>query len=261
METSEPYVPNNIMRGIYNRYTLLGLPVDNVTMQDVKNILRSDICEEKPLIFSTININWVAESCRDFDFRESILNSDLVVIDGRPLLWIAKFLKYPFVETVPGSTLIEELKYEFSSKPVKIFLLGGDEGVAEKARSEVNKVRSGIKIVGAINPGFGSIEEMSSDELINEINAVEPDLLLVALGAKKGMAWIVKNKARLQKVRVVSHLGATINFLAGTIRRAPKWMQNSGLEWFWRIIQEPHLYRRYLLDSFLVIKILLRNKK
>ncbi len=241
------------------RYKLFGLPVDNITLEQTKTLLRGGQAAKKPVVLSTININWVAEANRDKHFRQSILDSDLVVLDGKPLLWLAKLKKMPFTETVPGSTLLEELLFEKSAKQVKVFILGGEEGVAEYAMKKVNSSAFGIRIVGAVNPGFGSVQDMSSGQLISQINKTEPDLLLVALGAKKGMAWITHNRDSLSNVKVVSHLGATINFLAETVKRAPKWMQHCGVEWVWRIFQEPKLFHRYYSDAKKIVYLFLRD--
>jgi N-acetylglucosaminyldiphosphoundecaprenol N-acetyl-beta-D-mannosaminyltransferase len=101
---------------------------------------------------------------------------------------------------------------------------------------------------GHHNPGFGSIEDLSGDANLDAINSSRPDFLVVSLGAEKGQAWILRNLGRIE-APVVSHLGASINFLAGTIKRAPLALQNIGLEWAWRIYQEPHLFMRYAKDA------------
>lgn len=242
-----------------NRYKLFGLPVDNTTLEETKDLLRGGHSEKNPIVLSTININWVAEAHRDKYFQQSILDSDIAVLDGKPLLWFAKLKRLPFTETVPGSTLVEALLLEQSVKQVKIFLLGGEDGVAERAMKKVNRAALGIRIVGAVKAGFGSVEEMSGERLISQINEAKPDLLLIALGAKKGMAWITRNRASLSNVKVVSHLGATINYLAGTVKRAPKWMQYCGLEWLWRIVQEPKLFHRYYSDAKIIIYLIIRG--
>ena len=243
-------------------YELFDLPVNNLTIKETKEICQAERSEKAPLVLSTINVNWVVMTFQTPSFYQSVLKSDLIVLDGKPLLWLGKFKKYPFVETVPGSTLVDELKKDKKDTPVKVFLFGGDDGVGAIAMDKVNGDHtSGIKIVGEINPGFGSIEEMSHEEYIAQINETEPDLLLVALGAKKGMEWITFNKEKLHQVKVVSHLGATINFLAGSVIRAPRWMQVCGLEWIWRILQEPKLFWRYLKDGLFLIKILLFKVK
>ena len=238
-------------------YCLFGLPVDNHTLASTKDILRERIQQGRKTVLSTINLNWVAQSLRDSNFYQAILNSDLVVIDGKPLLWLAQLVGCPMQETVPGSTLIEELLNEGEGPPLTIFLFGGDQGAAEQAMQCINeRDNAGLKAVGALNPGFGSVEEMSSSEILDTINAAEPDILLVALGAKKGTQWIEYNRDRLN-AKIISHLGATINFLAGTVKRAPRFMQRFGLEWLWRVAQEPQLFFRYASDGKTVLNLLL----
>nr|WP_320010655.1 WecB/TagA/CpsF family glycosyltransferase [uncultured Desulfobulbus sp.] len=254
--TQEQHTPEEskdvaALREALNRdvYCLFGLPVDNHTLTSAKKILRERIKQGRKTVLSTVNLNWVAQSLRDSNFRQAILNSDLVVIDGHPLLWLAKLIGCPMKETVPGSTLIDELLNESEQPPLSIFLFGGDGDTAALAMQRINeRENAGLKAVGALNPGFGSVEEMSSAEILDTINAAQPDILLVALGAQKGTQWIEYNRDRLN-AKVISHLGATINFLAGTVVRAPRWVQKCGFEWGWRIAQEPKLFGRYLLDG------------
>ena len=234
-------------------YCLFGLPVDNLSLAAVKALIRQRAPLKEKIVLSTININWVARSFSDSEFRSAILNSDLVTLDGKPLVWISKFLGYPMRETAPGSTLILELLEEKLEKPLTIFLFGGDGKAAELAMEQINLRQGGLRAVGALNPGYGSIEEMSSDKIIETINSTRPDILLVALGARKGARWIEKNRHRLV-VGVISHLGATINFLAGTVQRAPRSMQQFGLEWVWRILKEPKLFPRYAGDGWVIFR-------
>lgn len=238
-------------------HCLFGLAVDNCSLSSTKNLLRQRIRQGRQTVLSTININWVAQSLRDESFRDAINNSDLVVIDGKPLLWLAQMLVCPMRETVPGSTLIQELLEEPTDQPLTIFLLGGEGDTAEQAMQCINQRRtSGLHAVGALNPGHGSVEELSTPAILDAINATQPDILLVALGAKKGTQWIEHNRDQL-KAKVISHLGATINFLAGTVQRAPRFVQTIGLEWVWRIIQEPKLFSRYATDGSALVGFLL----
>lgn len=246
----------------FNRdvWSLLGIPVDNLTIASTKNLLRDHIRKGgKNLILSTINVNWIVQSLSDVFFYQAVLNSDIVTLDGKPLVWLARLLGYPMAEVVAGSSLIEDFYMENEpERPLSIFLFGGESGVAEKAMNRINNSSSGLKAVGALNPGFGTIQQMSSDSIINEINRARPDILLVALGAKKGTQWIEYNRHRL-KARIISHLGATINFLAGTVPRAPKNFRKMGLEWVWRIYQEPNLFIRYAKDGIFFLSLLARN--
>ncbi|MCD8512378.1 MAG: WecB/TagA/CpsF family glycosyltransferase, partial [Nitrincola sp.] len=103
------------------------------------------------------------------------------------------------------------------------------------------------------DPGRGDVASMSTPEIIEKINLSQADFLVVSLGAKKGQAWILHNLDKIQ-VPVVSHLGAVVNFVAGTVKRAPKVWQKLGLEWLWRIVEEPYLWKRYASDGFAALK-------
>jgi N-acetylglucosaminyldiphosphoundecaprenol N-acetyl-beta-D-mannosaminyltransferase len=138
--------------------------------------------------------------------------------------------------------------------PVKVFFFGGPDGVARNAGDVLNADNGAMRCVGARSPGFGSIEDMSSPELIAEINASGADLLVVALGAKRGQAWIEHNLPALAPA-LVSHLGAVVNFVAGTVARAPGLMGRLGLEWLWRIKEEPALWRRYWSDGVALLRL------
>jgi len=236
---------------------LFGLPVDNLTLDKTKHLLREKAKLPYNTVLSTINVNWAVQSFSDPAFRAAIINSDVVTLDGMPLLWLAKLLGYPMTEVVAGSTLIQELNQEKGrEKPLSIFFFGGEEEAGRQAVEKVNANKGGLEAVGRLNPGFGSIEAMSSDAIINAINAPSPDILLVALGAKKGTRWIEHNRRRLN-AKIISHLGATINFLAGTVQRAPALASKCGLEWVWRIIQEPKLFARYAGDGLALLRVLL----
>ena len=252
-----PSPPDRITRDLQRDvHCLFGLLVDNLTMAQTKALLRERCKQEGNTVLATINVNWVAQSLREPAFREAIINSDLVVLDGKPLLWLARLFGCPMRETVPGSTLIQELLEEPSDQPLTIFLFGGEGDAAEQAMQRINERQNGgLCAVGALNPGFGPAEEMSTDAIIDAINTTCPDILLVALGARKGTQWIEFNRDRLN-AKVISHLGATINFLAGTVKRAPVVLQSCGLEWVWRILQEPKLLTRYAPDGLRVLQFL-----
>jgi N-acetylglucosaminyldiphosphoundecaprenol N-acetyl-beta-D-mannosaminyltransferase len=238
-------------------WCLLGLPVDNLTLDRTKNLLREKAKLPYNTVLSTINVNWVVQSFSDPAFREAIINSDIVVLDGKPLLWLARLLGYPMTETVAGSTLIQELHQDKTADhKLSIFLFGGENDTAEQAAKEINKNPGGLTAVGFLNPGFGTVDEISSDAIIDAINHTKPDILLVALGAKKGMQWIEQNRERLD-AKIISHLGATINFLAGTVQRAPLTVRQIGMEWVWRIMQEPKLFPRYAIDGLVLLRVLL----
>ena len=240
-------------------WCLFGFPVDNFTLESMCQVIERKIQANKKFVLSTININWLATSLFNYRFRATMINSDINVIDGVPLLWLSRMLDLPIREVIPGSTLIQTIRNQvFGTKQATIFFFGGDEGTGLLASRKLEKELKGLRPVGHLNPGYGSVNDFSKNDIISAINTQSPDILLVALGALKGQLWIEANKDRLD-ARLISHLGATINFLAGSLQRAPEWMQRHGIEWMWRIVKEPKLFMRYFSDGKAVMQTLLRN--
>jgi len=246
-----------------NVYCVLGLPFDAIDLTEGLRLVRTAVVSRTPFFFSTPNLNFVVACQKDADFRTSVINSELSVADGMPIVWIARLLGVPLPERVAGSSLFEALRQSKRAsldKPIRVFFFGGADGVAKAACARINgeeKTSSsqngrGLICVGYEAPGFCSIEEMSDAATIRRINASQADFLVVSLGARKGQAWIQHNRQKLN-VPVVSHLGAVVNFIAGNIARAPQWVQRFGLEWIWRILEEPKLWRRYFEDGMVFL--------
>ncbi|GAO34684.1 N-acetylglucosaminyldiphospho-UDP N-acetyl-beta-D-mannosaminyltransferase [Sulfuricella sp. T08] len=240
----------------FNRdiHCLLGLPFDAVTMAEAVGRVHRAVSDGQRCFLSTPNLSFLIGCLADRGFRDSVINSDLSIADGMPLVWMARMLGIPIRERVAGSGVFEALRCD-SAQGMSVYFFGGPEGVAERACQKLTTDSAGMTCVGHECPGFGSIDDMSSESVIARINASGADFLVVALGAKKGQAWIVRNRARIT-VPIISHLGAVVNFVAGTVRRAPVWMQRSGLEWLWRIKEEPGLWRRYFEDGMALLTLL-----
>lgn len=236
-------------------HCLLGLPIDAIDLAAAERRIRAAAAGRLPCFMSTPNVNFLIESRSDDAFRNAVLHSDLSVADGMPLVWLARLLGIPVRERVAGASLFEALRGG-GSAPLRVYFFGGPDGVAEAAGRRLALEAKGLACVGYESPGFGPVEEMSSEQTIRRINASGADLLIVALGARKGQAWIERNRPRLT-VPVISHLGAVLNFAAGEVARAPRWMQQAGLEWLWRIKEEPALWRRYLHDALALARLLL----
>jgi N-acetylglucosaminyldiphosphoundecaprenol N-acetyl-beta-D-mannosaminyltransferase len=237
---------------------LLGLPFDAVIMQEAVNQVNNAIINQQRCFLSTPNLNFAIACQQDVEFYQSVVNSDLSIADGMPLIWIAKLLGIPLKERVAGSSLFEQLYSTPRTEKIKVFFFGGEKGIAERALEQLNADSVGMMGCGFYDPGFVSIDDMSRPDVIDKINATQPDFLVIALGAKKGQAWIQNNRHQLN-APVISHLGAVINFVAGSIERAPKLWQRLGMEWLWRIRQEPNLWRRYFGDGLSFLKLLLLN--
>lgn len=236
-------------------HALLGLVFDRIDLAGAAEHIHRCVATRRPCFLSTPNVNFVAAAAHERAFRDSVLRSDLSVADGFPIVRVARWLGIDWPERVAGADLFERLQTAGRSAqraPIKLFLFGGPPGVGARAAAQLNAQALGFECVGHDEGGFGDIEAMSSTETIERINASGAEFVLVALGAKKGQAWIERNRARL-KAPVMSHLGAVINFAAQSIERAPPWMQRMGLEWAWRIVQEPQLWRRYWSDGRMLI--------
>jgi N-acetylglucosaminyldiphosphoundecaprenol N-acetyl-beta-D-mannosaminyltransferase len=246
-------IPDDLLRDVY---CVLGIPVDAIGMRSCLRRMEAAASRKVPFLVSTPNLNFLVTSQSDPDFRESLLLSDLCPADGMPIVWIAWLLGIPIRSRVAGSDIFDALKArQNTAKPLKVFLFGGAEGVAAAASRALNARPGGLYCVGWLFPGFGSVDEFSQDDIVDDINSSGADFLVVSLGAKKGQAWLQRNHHHLV-IPIRAHLGASINFQAGTVERSPPVMQKLGLEWLWRIRQEPHLWRRYWNDGRQLLRLL-----
>ena len=238
-------------------YGVLGIPIDAVDLSAVVGRIGAAMRRDQPFLISTPNLNFLVTSQSDGELRESLLRSDLCPVDGVPIVWISRLLGIPIQMRVAGSDIFDRLKLEASSS-VKVFLFGGPEGVAETCSNVLNSQSSGVACVGSLYPGFGSVEKMSTDAIIDAINASGAGFLMASLGAQKGQAWLLRNHHRL-RIPVRSHFGAALNFQAGCLRRAPLLVRRFGFEWLWRIKEEPHLWRRYFKDGLVLLRLMLTS--
>jgi N-acetylglucosaminyldiphosphoundecaprenol N-acetyl-beta-D-mannosaminyltransferase len=232
-------------------YGVLGMPIDIMSMQDLVGQIAAAKRSRKKLFISTPNLNFLIMAQNDEAFRNSVIRSDLCPVDGIGVMVVCKLLGIAATERVAGSDIPATLAKSLPSTTdgqVRMGLFGGENGAAELAKSKVNASLSNLTCTGALDPGRVDAKAMVNPSHIEEINSWNADFLLVALGAQKGQAWILQNMPHLN-VPVISHLGATINFLAGTVKRAPPLVQKLKLEWFWRTIEEPKLASRYWNDA------------
>jgi N-acetylglucosaminyldiphosphoundecaprenol N-acetyl-beta-D-mannosaminyltransferase len=235
---------------------LFGLVFDRVTLDQAVDRLLDATTTRQRCHLVTPNVNLLRLSREDQAFRMALLACDLSVMDGMPLVWLARLLGERIPERVSGADLFAALGR--NPRKTRVFFFGGEEEVASRLKQSLGGNTTGLQCVGAMAPGFGPLESLCDSARIGTINAAQPDLVTVAVGARKGVLWIRRNEAALN-APVIANLGATIHFAAGTIRRAPARWRNSGFEWLWRIRQEPHLATRYLADLGTLASVTLRH--
>ncbi len=213
--------------------------------------------EGPPKYLVTVNMDYIAKSLKDASFRKTVLEADLRCADGIPALWLSNFLRASRCEKVSGSDLLPELVNRKMPAKYKACIFGTVAESAFEAQRRMNENGAGLEIAEYISPPFASVEELSDDRYIDGINGSGVDILFLSLSAEKAMWWISLNRRRL-KVKLICQIGAAIDFLSGKIKRAPRWMQRVGLEWLWRTMQEPRLWRRYLHDGILLVYLFFR---
>jgi len=234
-------------------HCVLGVPVDALSVSDALDSLTKASVTRSPFLMSTLNLNFIVQAALDPEFKESLLSSDLCTADGIGVIFVARLLGIKLGDRVAGSDLFEALKtFPRPDDALRIVFFGGQEGVADKAAALLNSEKKNLYCVKSIDPGFGSVEALSEDDVISSINSSEADMLIAALGAQKGQVWLLRNRHRL-RIPIRTHLGAVLNFQAATIRRAPVIVQKMGLEWLWRIKEEPTLWRRYARDGLFLL--------
>ena len=245
--------PDDLSREVY---CILGMPIDAVEMPAVMQSIAMAAANAAPFVISTPNINYLVNSLSDPEFRESLLLSDLCPADGMPIVWIARLMGIPIKHRIAGSDIFETLKNRtHPDGPLKVFLFGADENVAAAAAKTLNAT-AGLSCAGWICPGWGNVDELSQQNFIDQINSSNADFLVATLGAIKGQLWLQRNHHSL-RIPIRAHLGATINFQAGKVKRAPHTAQKLGLEWLWRIKEEPYLWRRYFHDGSVLLRLML----
>jgi N-acetylglucosaminyldiphosphoundecaprenol N-acetyl-beta-D-mannosaminyltransferase len=201
----------------------------------------------------TPNVDHVVLYQESEALRQAYTAASLVLADGAPVVAASKLLGRPLPERVAGSDLVPQLFSEavWQRSPLRVYLLGGAPGVGQRAAERIRATWPGIEVVGVASPPLGfEYDAQQNAHLLAEVNASEPDLLLVGLGAPKQEIWIHRHHHDLS-VPVALCIGATIDFLAGERLRAPRWMRRMGLEWLFRMLLEPRrLGGRYARDAF-----------
>ena len=242
-----------------NRIKFLNTEVDNLTMEEAIDKINELVIEGKPSYIVTPNVDHIVKLETDEEFQKVYEEADLILTDGMPLVWISKLNGEKIKEKVSGSDLFPRVCELAAKRGYKIFLLGAAEGVAMTAAENLKSKYRGLKVVGTYSPSYGfEKKENEIKEIVKMINDAKPDILAVGLGAPKQEKFLYKYRKELN-VPVSLAIGASIDFEAGNIERAPKFMQKTGTEWLYRLYKEPkRMYKRYLVDDLKIFKIFMK---
>jgi len=200
---------------------------------------------------ATANVNFLANSLRVPELQRVLSSCDVVVPDGMPLIWLSRLLGQPLKERVTGVDLVPQIAELSQRKGHSIYFLGATEEHSRIAVENLLKQFPNMKVAGRYCPPCIPLDEQDNTTILNRIRAAKPDILLVAFGNPKQDLWLARHRNDLNdlNVPVAIGIGGTLEFLAGVVNRAPDWMQNSGLEWLYRVVQEPRrLASRYIND-------------
>lgn len=238
------------------RMRLMNTEIDNLTMYETLDAIDSLIKEDNCSYVVTPNVDHIVQLEKDEELKRVYENASLILTDGKPLIWISNWYKTPIKEKISGSDLFPRVCDLAAKKGYTMYLLGAAEGVADKAAKNLIDKYKGLNIVGTYSPPFGfEKDKVELKKIERQIQEVHPDILIVGLGCPKQEKYMYHHCKELG-VPISFGLGASIDFEAGNIKRAPRWMSEHGLEWLYRITQDPkRLAKRYLVDDMKIISI------
>ncbi len=220
---------------------------------NIQNTNKEQLLQQlKKGVLITPNVDHLVKLQKDKEFYDVYQQAEWVVCDSKILYILSKLLKNSLPEAIPGSSFFTAFyEYHKNDSDCKIFLLGAAEGVAVKAMERINQKVGRNIVVGAHSPSYGfEKKETECDELIKIVNESGANVLLVGVGAPKQEKWIMKYRDRMPGIDIFMGLGATIDFEAGTLKRAPIFWQKIGMEWLYRCLKEPkRLFKRYFIDD------------
>lgn len=246
-----------------NSVSLFGISIHNLTMDEAVDAVLRLSAGTDPTYVVTPNVDHVIKLQNDPVFRDVYADAALVLADGMPVVWVSRWVGQPLKERVTGADLFLRVCERAGTEGRTVFLLGSaSQEIIEKTGAELGSRYPGLKIVGTHSPSFGFENKPEELAAIGErIRQAAPDILFVGVGAPKQEKWIWKEHLGLG-VPVSLGVGAAFDFVAGSVKRAPLWMQRVGLEWFYRFLKEPkRMFQRYFVDDMKFFHLAMIEKK
>jgi len=234
------------LSGQYPTVRLLGVDLFALTMSEVLNICIDHIAARRGLLIGVVNVAKIVNIRKDRELRAALGEADIVLADGAPIVWLSKMVGRPLPQRVAGIDIMFELLKEANNRSYGIYFLGAKRAVVEKVIHVVRRDYPGVRIAGYRDGYFSEQEEQSVAE---EIKNSRADILFVAISPPRKEVFLGKWR-EFMDVPICHGVGGSFDVVAGVARRAPVWMQKSGLEWLYRLIQEPRrMWKRYLVTN------------
>ena len=228
------------------RIHLLGAPLDTVTLDDAVKLVDEAVASRRPTLNASLNAAKLVRMQTDTELRESVELCDLVTADGVPVVWAARALGHDVPGRVNGTDLMELLFAHAAERVYSVYLFGSEPGIVSRARMEIERRHPAIRIAGTQHGFFAPTEEES---VVRRIAAAQPDILFIALGTPQKELFQARHRDELG-VPFTMGVGGSFEVLAGVRKRAPRWAQRTGLEWAFRMVQEPRrLAGRYVVGN------------
>ncbi len=238
------------------RIGMMGCLMDNLSMEETLQRVEGFIASGQPHQHVVVNVDKLVKASRDPELRRIINECALINVDGMPVVWAARLLGRPIKERVAGVDLFEALMRRAAEKGWRVFLLGAREEVVAGVKQAYAHKYRGLTIAGYRN-GYWTPEEEPA--VVEQIAAARADLLFVAISSPKKEHFLGQYQARM-KIPFAMGVGGTFDVAVGKVKRAPVWMQKSGLEWFYRFLQEPRrMFRRYFIEDMAFIGLFLKE--
>lgn len=238
------------------RIKLMGCYIDNLSMAETLDAIEGFIRSGTPHQHVVVNVDKLVKASRDPELRQIINDCALINVDGMPVVWASRILGKPLKERVAGVDLFDALMRRAAQKNWRVFLLGAKEEVVSGVKDLYERKYPHLSIVGYRN-GYWKPEEESG--VVEQIRAARTDLLFVAISSPKKEQFLGRYQAQMG-VPFAMGVGGTFDVAVGKVKRAPLWMQNIGLEWFYRFLQEPRrMFKRYFIDDMAFFWLLLKE--
>lgn len=235
---------------------MMGCRIDNLSMEETLQAIEGFINSGKPHQHVVVNVDKLVKASRDADLRRIINGCALVNADGMPVVWASRLLGKPLKERVAGVDLFEALMQRSAAKAWRVFLLGAREEVVLGVKQAYERKFPGFTIAGYRN-GYWTQEEEAG--VVEQIKAARADILFVAISSPKKEQFLGRYQAEM-KIPFAMGVGGTFDVAVGKVKRAPVWMQKSGLEWFYRFLQEPRrMFKRYFVDDMAFFWLLMKE--